>query len=115
MLPHVLFYFITLAVCCAGAGYKNNIVWGAHIRTDIVKCRSDQSAAAIAFDCFADLFRCGDTYSKVIIFRFDRIGNESGRDQRLSSAVNALIIPIAGNRSNLHQTTETVSPVYSLD
>ena len=71
----------------------------------MIKCRSYQSAAAVAVYCLTDLFRGGYSYSKVIVFCFNYIGDESGRNERFTAAVNTLKIPVAGNRSNLHLTT----------
>jgi len=56
MLPHILLYLVAFTVRGTGTGYKNNIVRSAHVRSDIRKSRSNQSAAVISLDCFADLF-----------------------------------------------------------
>ena len=101
----------------AGPGYKDQIERSVLIRVQVRESRSDHSAAAITVDCFADLFWGGDTYPKVIVFSFKCIGNEYGRYKGSASAVDTLIVPVAGNRRNFHSTTDgylsTVSDVFS--
>ena len=111
MLLHISFHFIAFAISGTGTGYKDQIEGSVPIGVQVRESRSDNSAAAIAADCFADLFWGGDTYSKVMIFSFDRIGNESGRYKGSASAVDTLKIPVALDRSNFHLTTDDVENI----
>ena len=87
---------------------EDDIIWLVHIDIQMWECRSDDSAAAITTDCLADLFRGGYSDSKVIIFIFQNVGNESGWNARLTATVNTLKIPVTGKGSNFHQTTVVV-------
>lgn len=102
MFAHRLLDLLTFQIRGTGTSYKDDIIRHGTIRIQMRECLSDQSAAAISSDCFADLFRGGYSYPKVIFFSFERIGNESGGYQRLTLMVDTLKIPVIGNRSNLH-------------
>ena len=108
MFSHIFFHFIALAISGTGTRDENQIEGCVLIGVQMRESRPDHSAAAIAADCFADLFWGGDTYPKVMIFCFERIGNKSGGNKGFSFAVKALEISVALDRSNLHLTTDDV-------
>ena len=71
VLAHVLLDLIALEIRGAGARDKDDIIRRGFRDADVGESRSDHSAAAVAPDCFADLFGGGYSDSKVInIFIF---------------------------------------------
>ena len=78
MPAHILLYIITFQIGCARTGDEDDIIGRRRADIQMRKCRSDNSAATVTFDCFADLFGGGYSDSKVIIFIFKDVGNESG-------------------------------------
>ena len=76
MLAHSALYVVAFYISGTGTRHEDQIIRRGLIRSYMIESRSDQSAAAVAVDCLTDLFGGGYSYSKVIIFCFDRIGNE---------------------------------------
>ena len=108
MLAHILPDLVAFQKTGFCSRDKDDVVGLVLIDIQLIERRADNSAAAIALDCFADLFRGGYSDSKVIVFIFEYIGNESGRDARPAASVYTLKIPVTGNGSYFHQTTENV-------
>ena len=102
MLAHSALYVVAFYISGTGTRHEDQIIRRGLIRSYMIESRSDQSAAAVAVDCLTDLFGGGYSYSKVIIFCFERIGNERGGYERFTAAVNTLKIPVTGNRSYRH-------------
>ena len=113
MSPHIGFDLIAFQITGFGTGYKDDVIRQGCIDVKMGKRSADDSAAAIAPDCFADLFRGGYSDSKVIIFILEYIGNETGRNTRSASVIDALKIPVTGNSGYFHLTTENFNFTFS--
>ena len=70
MIAHISLDIGAFEIGCAGARHKNQIIRRVRIDIHMRESRSDNPAAAVASDCFADLFGGGYSDSKVIIFIF---------------------------------------------
>ena len=105
VLAHIALDLIALEICRAGAGNEDDVVVFLAGDADVGECRADDAAAAVAPDCLADLFGGGDADSKVIFFIFQNVGDKTGRDRRLSAAIEPLEVPVVGKRRILHLTT----------
>lgn len=108
MLAHIPLDLIAFQKTGFRSRDKDDVVVLIHIDVDMRERRADQSAAAVAFDCFADLFRGGYSDSKVIIFIFQDVGDQPGGHAAFAAPINSLKIPVAGYGSYFHQTTENV-------
>ena len=56
VLAHISFNLIAFDKRRARAGYKDDVVRSTVIRVEMIKRRTDDSAAAVSVDCLTDLF-----------------------------------------------------------